>query len=135
MWYFVFAALIAVGIAYAWWHPSERQCRKFKRELAAREALSDSEMIFQYFAKDHLASEVPARVRESFAKHTGYPVEKLRPDDDLTFFWYELDLAPLVKELESQFGIKFTSEELERTPCTIRDVSLLVASKPCRTIG
>jgi len=134
--FFGFAALIVVGGALAWWlDPYLRQCRKFKSELAAREPLSDSEMISQSFAASDIAAEVSARVRLLFAKHMAYPSEKLRPDDDLTFFWFELDMAPLIEELESGFAIKFAPEETERTPCTIRAVSLLVASKTCRTSG
>jgi hypothetical protein len=64
-----------------------------------------------------------------FAKLTAYPAEKLLTDDDLMFFWADLDPAVLFEKLESRFGISISREEAERPPCTIRAVSLLVASK------
>lgn len=68
-------------------------------------------------------------MRRLFAKHTGYPAEKLRPDDDLVFFWADLDVAELLRELEATFGIVLTDAEVERTRRTTRAVALPVASK------
>jgi hypothetical protein len=113
--------------------PDLRRCWQYEAELATREPLSDAAMIRRYFAEDDIDLEVPAQVRWVFAKHTGYPAEKLLPDDDLAFFWADLDMAELIEELESGFGFTITSADLKRTPCTIRAASHLVASKTGRT--
>jgi hypothetical protein len=129
-----FAALMAVVWLLMWWlDPDLRRGRKYEAELAIREPLSDEAMIRQYFAADDIDPEVPAQVRRVFAKHTEYPAEKLLPDDDLAFFWADLDMAELIEELESGFGFTITSAETKRTPCTIRAASHLVASKAGRT--
>ena len=64
-----------------------------------------------------------------FARHTNYPAEKLLPDDDLAFSLAGLDLDELLAELEEGFGIVITNADAERTACTIRAVSLLIARK------
>jgi|SRR5665213_1757834 len=130
----VFWLLAALIWLLAWQlDPDLRRGREYAEELTIRKPLSDAEMIRQYFAADNIDPEVPAQVRRVFAKYTEYSVEKLLPDDDLAFFWAELDMVELIEELESGFGFKITSADLKRTPCTIRAASHLVASKTGRT--
>lgn len=126
----VFAVAVGVGM-FLWWllDPNEQRGRAFEAEMVARSPLTDAELVSRYFAGGELATQVPIAVRRIFAEHTTYPAEKLLPDDDLTFFWAELDAAEMIGELESAFGVTFSAAEVERTPCTIRAVSRLVASK------
>jgi len=120
---------LAAMIVVVWWlDPNLRRGRKFEAELSVREPLPDAEMVSRYFASDNVAPEVPPMERRIFAKHTEYPAEKLLPDDDLTFFWVELDMVELLKELESEFGITITDALARHTPCTIRAVSRMVAN-------
>src|SRR6516165_8386764 len=100
--------------------------RQFEAELKDRESVPDEELVSRYFDERATAANVPGEVRRVFAKHMGYPADKLFPDDDLTFFWAELDMVDLINELESVFEIRFCREELARTPCTIRAVAILV---------
>jgi hypothetical protein len=131
VWGCVIVAVLGLVVWLLMWRldPSLRRTREYEAELATREPLPDADMIARHFAMDDVAAEVPSRVRRVFAKHMDYPAEKLLPDDDFAFFWAELDMVDLVRELESGFGIAITNAEAERTPCTIREVSLLVASK------
>lgn len=134
MWQWVgFAALVVVSLLVWWVDPSLRHLRRFAADLKDREPLSDAAMVSGFFAATDIEPEVPAQVRLVFGKHMGYPAEKLRPDDDLEFFWAELDMSGLIKELESVFGITIMASEAAGTPCTIRGVSLLVARKAGRT--
>jgi len=130
----VFWLLFAIIWLLAWrLDPDLQRGREYEEELAIRKPLSDAEMIRQYFAADTIDPEVPVKVRRLFAKYTEYPVEKLLPDDDLGFFWADMDMVELIEELESGFDFKITSADLKRTPCTIRAASQLVASKTGRT--
>jgi hypothetical protein len=113
-----------------WWlDPNLRRGWEFEAELTEREPVPDAEMVARFFAADSVAPEVPSEVRQIFARYMEYPAEKLLPDDDFAFFWVELDMIDLIEELESRFGISISKPEAERTPCTIRAVSLLVTSK------
>ena len=122
--FFIVAALLLVWISNA--YPDAEQ--KFVREIYNRESVSDSEMISRYFAGDDISPDVPIQVRQALASQTGYPADKLLPDDDLAFFADEFDTIPLVRELESRFGITIADEDSERTACNIRAISLLIAS-------
>jgi hypothetical protein len=135
MWLYVGLATLAVVIfVLVWWlDPNLRRGRKFAAGLKTRPPLSDAQMISRYLAEDDVPAEVPGRVRRVFAKFMAYPAEKLLPDDDLTFFWVDLDMIGLFQELESGFGITISPAEAERIPCTIRGVSLLVARRAGRT--
>jgi hypothetical protein len=131
----LFIALVAVGLLLMWrFDPGLRRHAEFVTELAAREPVDDDALFDSYFAlgqygEGRMSPELPGQVRQLFAKHMGYPADKLRPDDDLAFFWAQADMGDLIEELESAFGVEFTDEDVERTPCTIRAVSLLIETK------
>lgn len=120
---------VAVWLLVWRFDPNVRRWREYKAELAVLQPTSDADLVSGYFAAGEADPNVPADVRRVFAKHTGYPSAKLLPDDDLAFFWAELDMADLINELESSYGIAITDEDAERTPCTIRAVSRLVSEK------
>jgi hypothetical protein len=64
----------------------------------------------------------------------GYQAEKMLPDDDLMFFWADLDMVELVRDLEQEFGIEITrADAASVASCTIRAVTDLVARKAGRT--
>ncbi len=124
------AVLVVVDLLLLWWFgPALRLFRQFDHELAAREPLPDAEWVARFFTTDDVPPEIPPQVRRAFAEHMDYPAEKLLPDDNFTFFWAELDMVLLLKELESGFGIVISKSDVERTPCTIRAVSLLVGRR------
>jgi hypothetical protein len=130
---FVVLAILVVVMPLWWWlDPSRRRAVAFNAELVAREPLSDNDMLSRYFALDDVSPDIPGEVRRVFAEHTGYVAEKLLPDDDLNAFWADIDQSDLIKELESFFGITFKKADVERTPCTIRAVSMLVANNAGR---
>jgi len=125
----IFAGASAVWLLIWWLDPNLRRKREFALELTHRTPLPDAEFVAQSFDSCNLDPEIPSKVRQIFAKHMEYPAEKLFADDDFTFFWAELDMVDMVREIESRFGVQFPNVEIERTPCTIRAVSLLVAHK------
>lgn len=131
MWrYFGVALVVLVVLVLLWrFDPDRRRLRQFDHQLAARKPLPDAELVAKFFATDDVPPEIPPQVRRLFASHMGYPAEKLLPDDDFALFWAELDMVDFIKELESEFDIVISRLDVEHTACTIRAVSLLVASK------
>ena len=123
---------LGVTVAITWillrLDPLLREQRVFEVKLRERAHLND----VLFAAEVGGGGEVyvaAARVRALFARHTGYPVAKLLPDDDLGFFWAELDAKELIDDFEREFGVAITKTEAERTRCTIRAVTLLVVGK------
>ena len=129
------AVLVLVVLLLLLWRfdPDQRRFRRFDSQLANREPLPDAELVARFFATDSVPPKIPPQVRLLFASHMGYPAEKLLADDDFALLWAELDLVELIEELESGFSIDLSNSDVERTPFTIRAVSLLVASKVGRS--
>jgi hypothetical protein len=131
MWQYVaFAvALVVLGALICWLDPTLKRLREFEAELDARAPLPDADLASPSIAEGDVPLDVLARVRQLFAKHMSYPPEKLLPDDDLGWWWAELDLYYLVKDLEREFGITIAPKDTATTPCNIRDFSAMIARK------
>ena len=123
----VFVVCGAMVVAYYW---LGRRARAFKAEVVGRQPVPDAELADRYFAGG-VSPDVPARVRRLFADHTGYPRERLLPDDDLSFFWEDTDPSPLVHALEEEFGVALPDDRLAAIRPTIRDVVTLI--EECRS--
>jgi acyl carrier protein len=120
---------VIVGIAlFAWFDPDECARREYNKLMASRDPVSDSELL-KYFNPVEMSSDVPGTIREMFARHMDYPAEKMLPDDDLNFYWNEIDMIDIVREIEEHFGITIYDKDAEKTRPTIRSVSELVNSK------
>lgn len=121
----IIAAFVALLLLVWWLDP----LRWYEKKLAARDSLSDESMIEQYFATGSVPHNVPGKVRQIFAKHMAYPVEKLLPDDDLNVFWTDFDMSEIIDEFRETFQIEIADADCERTRCTIRSVSELIVNK------
>lgn len=114
------------GISY--FHPDARKARQYERTLAARDPLSDANLVRWVSLDSPMSHDIPPGVRSAFAKLMEYPAEKIYPDDDFKFFWNELDLAPLIEELKERFQLTITNDDCQSvTKCTIRSVAEMVA--------
>lgn len=129
----VIVAIIVVALLVLVWYvdPGLRSLRRFEAELAAREPLSDSAMLSEFFATENVSSDVPVRVRQILAEHMEYEAEKLRPDDNLDVYWNDLDMVYVFQEFETTFGIKIANKDLKNVTCTIRSLSQLILDKKC----
>jgi acyl carrier protein len=126
----VLAVFLFVVLIFAWvFDPSERPLRRFKSELAARESLSDSAMVSQYFSPDFAGHDVPGTVRRIIGEQMGLPADKLLPDDDLSGCYPDLDLIELVRELEEEFELTISDADAEQTPFTVRALTELMINK------
>jgi hypothetical protein len=118
-----------VGVAL-YFHPHARSARRYEADLFSREPIGDRELFRRYFAPGEVADDVPGRVRRVFAKHMSYSADRMQPNDDLTFFWAELDLVDLVRDLDREFGIKIAAADVATlTACTIRAFVMLVSGR------
>ena len=123
---------IAVAVLAVYFGPAARKAGRFEAELAVRDPVSDEELFRRFFTAADEFAHVPGPVRRSFAKHMEYPAEKMLPDDDLDFFWYDLDIVDVIRDLEAEFGIKFSAKDPAWTTlnkCTIRALTLYVIEK------
>ena len=130
------AVAAAVIIAIVWlmqrFDPSLREQREFEAKLRERQPLNDEKFAVKIGNNDTV-NDAASRVRKLFAKHTGYPGDRLLADDDLAFFWAELDGNDLIKDLEREFSLAISVQEAEVTRCTIRAVTLLIMRKLAAT--
>jgi hypothetical protein len=119
----VFAVLVA--LLWTLFDPDERRRKSFELQLTVREPVNDSE-VHQRFFGSNVPCTVAGSVRRILATHTGYPAAKILPDDDLIFFWRELDLVRVFNDLEEEFNIRITQSDIRRCTCTLRSFVDLV---------
>lgn len=113
----VFAVLVA--LLWTLFDPDERRRKSFEQQLTAREPVNDAE-VHQRFFGSNVPCSVPGSVRRILAAHMDYPADKILPDDDLMFFWRELDLVHLFNDLEQEFNIRITQSDIKDCICTLR---------------
>lgn len=126
---YVILIIVVASCLFAFFCSKARRYRRFNRLLSSRDAMSDEELLSTYYNIASMNSTVPCRVRLIVSCVTHYPMEKLLPDDDLTFYWDDYDLNTLINMFETEFGISITAAEFIKTPCTIREMSRLVNDK------
>jgi hypothetical protein len=79
--------VFTAAVLFAYLHPDARKTRRYEAELAVREPMiSDEELYRRFFTSGEIAPDLPGRVRRAFARHMGYPADKMMADDDLRFF-------------------------------------------------
>jgi hypothetical protein len=122
-----------VGAVLLYLSPNVRDERRYKATMASRNAVDDEELFGRYFGPDEVAANIPGLVRQIIAKEMGYPAEKMLPDDDLMFYWAEVDGIYLIREIEEMFGVEISQADAEQTMMTIRGISGLVHKKVCRS--
>jgi acyl carrier protein len=120
------ALLAVVCLLVFLFDPNQRAERRYNQQLKERGPADDEELLEAYFSPEEVDRDIPGQVRAILAKHMAYPREKMLPDDDLLFFWYDLDAVDLMIEIEERFGIKINDTDAEQTALTIRDISRLV---------
>jgi hypothetical protein len=119
----VFAVLAALLLAL--FHPDERRQKSFEQQLADRHPVNDSEVHQRFFGPD-VPAAVPGSIRQILARHMEYPADKILPDEDLIFFWREMDLVYVFNDLEKEFHIHITQSDVEDCKCSVRSFVDLV---------
>jgi hypothetical protein len=119
------AVIVAAAVLAGYWSAGARRARDFEAKLAARPPLSDADLAERIFACG-VTPELPGRVRHLFADNTGYAHDRLLPDDDLSFYWEDIDPTPLVETLEQEFCVTLPEDRLVAIRPTIRALSILI---------
>lgn len=129
----VMSVFVFFGLAFiaAWLlDPAARRWRRFKRQLKSRPPVSDESLFTNHFTCEEALPHVPGVVRRLMGQDSGVPLDQLLPDDDLGFLWEELETIVLQEQLEAEFSVRFTEEELQSlNACTIRQVTQMVTRK------
>lgn len=120
-----FLLIIAIAAAWMLLDPDTQQQRYFEKLLVERDPVDDVTLHRRYF-DSKMAFDIPGRVRRVLATHMDYPAEEMLPDDDLMFYWRELDLTYVFQDLERDFKIRIDHTDLKHRACTVRGFSELV---------
>ena len=94
---------------------------------AGRLLLSDDEFIERYYSERSIPRDIPLRLRQIYAHQLG--MDKVHPKDLATDFDWELDLWELVLEVQDEFGVEFTKEEILKLDGSFDSIVRAVATK------
>ena len=106
--------------------PSREEREKW-REMRGRLPLSDDEFIEQFYSGTSVPRDIPLRLRQIYAHQLG--MDKVHPKDLATDFDWELDLWELVLEVQDEFGVEFTKEEILKLDGSFDSIVRAVATK------
>ncbi len=87
--------------------------RRFRREIAERESLDDARFLQEFYADRQIPSDIPLRLRPIYCKFFEIEVGKLRPQDRPPEI-VELDTVDLIRDIETEFGVKISDEDAEQ---------------------
>jgi hypothetical protein len=104
-----------------------RKLRRFAAEVRARPPAPEEEFVSRHFRCEHVPDEVALRVRELFARFTGFPAENILPDDDFQAYLLGLE-DDFVAALEDEFHITLPMGEAVQMRATVRSVALGIAA-------
>jgi acyl carrier protein len=108
--------------------PSEEW--RFHRDYETRSLLTDEQMIREYFSETNIDPQIPIRIRRIFGHQLQLDSERLRPGDDFAAIYADLDFVEMFDEIEEEFGIAISNEELSAINGTILSLSELIQRKP-----
>jgi len=89
---------------YGWRHWSKVCCQ--------RRPLNDCELYDNYFSNSNIPRELPGTVRSRLAEIAELPANKLLPDDDLWYFFRDLEGVEFFMKLESTYQIDIPNDEM-----------------------
>lgn len=126
MWPWIGFGLFTLLVGFlAFWF-GNRRMRALRTTIGRRTAISDEEVVARYFPDGEMTVEVLSFVRQMFATIIGVSSDRLLPDDDLTFFFEELDMVEDFKEWEQKFEIKIDDADAVATKGTLRGIAKLI---------
>jgi len=87
--------------------------RKFRREVANREPLDDTQFFHEFYADTNVPADITCRLRPIYCKFFDLEVGKLRPEDRPPEI-VDLDMIDLVRDIEAEFGVNISDKDAER---------------------
>lgn len=106
---------------------SSAQERAYRRALRERPPLSDDEFCDRFYADTGYPRDIPIRLRRIYATALG--MKNAWPEDKAEDFCEELDFTDLIAEVEDEFGLKFTEEEVRQMDGSFNTIVEFVAGK------
>jgi hypothetical protein len=131
-WYIAILLLFVVGVPLGIWL-SIRSDYKFRRQLAARTSVEDTEFISSFYADSNITPDIPLRLRPIYGQYFEIDPLRIHPED-LPPGIYEFDTGPLVHAIQNEFGIKISDDDQERTTGEFDSMVRLIA-RLCATNG
>ncbi len=119
----------AIWLCVWFFDPDMRQQRRYEAQLRSRAVLGDDAFYRESFGTSSIPKHIPVQLRKIYAEEFGYPVEKVRLDDDFRFIMNEWDASHLIQCIEKQFGLAISDEELERLDSSLATMVRFVASR------
>ncbi len=111
-WPYLLGAVLLIVLPVFFWL-SLRTDRRFRKELSSRSPLGDSEFVRTYYADSDIAPDIPIRLRPIYADFFELDHLKLVPSDRPPGI-VEVDNAPLVEAIESEFDVKISDSAAEQ---------------------
>jgi hypothetical protein len=124
-------AIVALLLYLAWrFDPARRARRQFDDEISRREPLTDEQYCERFFAQSGVPRDIPIRLRALYAKHVRFPAALILPSDELTHLACDsFDVMDLVLDIEREFGVRLTNEELATLDGSMNSVIACLLAK------
>jgi acyl carrier protein len=87
---------------------------RFEHELLSRPQPDDQAFYKAHYGDSGIPEDIPIRVRKVYVEQLGDCWNGVRPDDNVRDACPEVDLAELLYEIEDEFGIKISDEDMKR---------------------
>ena len=86
--------------------------RRWRREVAAREPLDPQAFVKKFYPNGEVPADVVARLRPIYARQFGFDPDRLRPDDNPRIVFDRTDDVQLIRDIEAEFGVTFSSDDV-----------------------
>jgi len=103
--------------------------RTFERDLARRVAMDNETFCRTYYGDPDIPKEIPIRLRKLFSHQLGQHRERLAPTDKPTDVYDDLDLYELLVEVQDEFGVRMSNQELSQLDGSFDSIVRLLAAK------
>jgi hypothetical protein len=102
--------------------------RKFRREVADREPLDDTQFFKEFYADTNVPGDIPCRLRPIYCRFCDLEVGKLRPQDR-PWQIVELDTFGLIQDIEAEFGVSISDKDAERIDGSFDSIARYLAER------
>jgi hypothetical protein len=110
-----------------------RESRAYKNELRKRPQLDDDSFFARFYGETDVPKDIPIGVRKVCMEEMDRLLSRIEPDDLLSALDDELGLAEVLHQVESQFGVKFSMEEMRALDGSFDSVVQLLKAKRCNS--
>jgi acyl carrier protein len=102
---------------------------RLERELEARPQQDDQAFYEAYYGSSGISKDIPIRIRKVYVEQLGECWRGVRPGDNVDEICPDVDFAEVLYEIEDEFRIKMSSEDMKKMEGTFDAVVRYVASQ------